>query len=180
MAEVAVFLDAEPARLSPRQRLVVPKAARIKADVPPDRPHVTENGRGDGLRRFDKNGIVLAQESRVLDLRQRSQRPDFSSLLGFADAFQFRDAADIENVFRLEKLLPHGWKKIGAPRKNSCGAGALARVFAKKRNGLGERMRARELEVGEAHAKGFTTEDTEVHREVLFSLFLNEPLYPLW
>ncbi len=60
VAEIAVFLDAEPARLSPRQRLVVPEAARVEADVAADRPHVAEYRRGNGLRRFGEDGIVLA------------------------------------------------------------------------------------------------------------------------
>jgi hypothetical protein len=62
-------------------------------------------------------------------------------------------------VFRLEKLLSHGGDEVGASGKN---AGAC--VLAQEGDGVGESARADELEVGEAHAKVFTTEDTELHR----------------
>ena len=67
MAQVAIFLQAEAATLAPQQRLVVPKATRIEADIAAQRSHVAQHRRRDGLHRFVKNGIISANERRVFD-----------------------------------------------------------------------------------------------------------------
>src|SRR5579859_6220591 len=40
VAQVAIFLDAEAAAFAPGERLVVPEAARVEADVAADGAHV--------------------------------------------------------------------------------------------------------------------------------------------
>ena len=95
----------------------------------------------------------------MFDFCERGQCADFNSLLSFVDAFEFRDAADVEYVFGLEKLLAHGGEEVGASCEN-----ASARVRAQEGDGVGEGAWAGELEVGEAHAKSLTTQNTEEHR----------------
>ena len=73
VAQVAIFLNAESAALAPRERLVVPKAARVEADVAADRSHVAQHGRSHGGSGLGKDGIMLPQKSRTLDRPQRSQ-----------------------------------------------------------------------------------------------------------
>ncbi len=50
----------------------------------------------------------------MFDFGERGQGADFNSLPGFADAFQFGDAADVEDVLWFEKLLAHGGEEVGA------------------------------------------------------------------
>src|ERR1700722_649693 len=61
VAEIAVFLDAEAAALAPSQRLVVPEATRVEADVAPDGTHITQNRRGNRGGGFSKDRKMLAQ-----------------------------------------------------------------------------------------------------------------------
>jgi hypothetical protein len=77
---------------------------------------------------------------------------------------------DVENMLRLEKLLAHGGKKVGAS-----GQDANAFVFAQVGDGLRESARADELEVREAHTNIFSTEDTEGHRGANRKELLCEP-----
>src|SRR5208337_2325695 len=67
MAQVAIFLQAEAATLAPQQRLVVPQAARVEAEIAADGSHVAQHRRGNCPRRFIKHGVVFADERRVLD-----------------------------------------------------------------------------------------------------------------
>jgi len=114
VAKIAVFLDAEAARLPPRQRLVVPEAARVEADVSANSSHVPEKGGSHSLRSFDQNRVVLCQEIRVLDFVQCSQRADLSSLLRLADSSQLTHLTDVEDVLWLEEFLPHGREQVGS------------------------------------------------------------------
>ena len=61
MAKIAILLNAEAATLAPSQRLVVPEAARVEANVSADRAHVAQHRRCDGRRSFGEHRKMLAQ-----------------------------------------------------------------------------------------------------------------------
>ena len=61
MAEIAILLDAKAATLAPGERLVVPEAASVEADVATDRAHVAQHRRGYGRCRFREYRIVSPQ-----------------------------------------------------------------------------------------------------------------------
>src|SRR5271166_4461245 len=67
VAQIAIFLQAEAATLSPQQRLVIPQAARVEAEIAADGSHVAQHRRGNCTRRFIKHGVVFAEDRRVLD-----------------------------------------------------------------------------------------------------------------
>src|SRR5215469_6163919 len=105
VAEIAVLLDAESARLSPGKRLVVPQAARIEADVTADRAHVADDRSGYVTRRLDEHGIVLPEMARCFDFTQCGQRADFSSLIRLTNALDPWNQAQVDHTFRLEQFL---------------------------------------------------------------------------
>ena len=89
MAEIAVFLDAEATRFAPGERLVVPEAARVKADVATNRAHVADQRRGDGLSGLGQQRIGFRKDGGMLNFAESGERADFNSLLSFADALEF-------------------------------------------------------------------------------------------
>ena len=60
MAKIAILLDAEAAGLPPGERLVVPEAASVEANVAAERAHVAQDRRGDGGGSFGEHGIIAA------------------------------------------------------------------------------------------------------------------------
>ncbi len=76
VAKIAILLQAEAAALAPQQRLVVPQAARIEADVAAQRGHVANHRRCDRLCRFVQHGIISPNQGRVLDCAERRERAD--------------------------------------------------------------------------------------------------------
>jgi len=58
---------------------------------------------------------VPTQYVRVLDVSEWGEGAEFDTAVELpANAFQFRDAADVENVLRLEQLLLHRGQQVGA------------------------------------------------------------------
>src|SRR5438270_11857014 len=111
MANVTIFLYAETTRFAPRERLVIPEAARVETNIDPDCAHVANEWRSNRLGGFGLNRIIFIQDGRVFDLVQGDQRADFNPLFALADAFEFLYSAKIYNMRRFEKLLPHRWKQ---------------------------------------------------------------------
>ena len=115
MTEIAILLNAEPATLAPGQRLVIPKAARVEADISAECAHIAQHWRCHGRRSFGEHGEVLAKVLRFLDRAERGERSDFDRSAGlWADSAQLGDAAQIEHITRLKQLLPHRWNQVGA------------------------------------------------------------------
>src|SRR5215470_500151 len=113
MAKVAVFLDAESATLAPGERLVIPQATRIQTDVAADRPHIAQDGRGNGRGGFAENRKVLAEECGALDLTDGGESANFHAAISCRlDPAQVPDCAKIENVLGFEQLLPHRRNKV--------------------------------------------------------------------
>ena len=92
MAKIAILLDAESAALAPRERLVVPEAARVEADVSADRSHVAQHRRCNGGRSLGKHWIVLLQKTRSFNCAQSGQSADFDASIGL-----WRDPAQRSN-----------------------------------------------------------------------------------
>jgi hypothetical protein len=106
MAKIAIFLDAEAARFSPAERLVVPEAASVEADVSPNRAHIAQHGRSHGPRSFGQHRVVLFKPVRVLDCSQSCQSANFRALACAAYASKFSYVPDIQHVLRLKEFLP--------------------------------------------------------------------------
>src|SRR5690606_3394604 len=62
VADVAVLLEAEAQRLTPEVRLIVVRAARVEAEIAPDRAHVAELRPRDEACGACERGRVLADE----------------------------------------------------------------------------------------------------------------------
>src|SRR5271166_140871 len=67
VAQIAILLQAETATLAPQQRLVVPQAARVEAEIAADRTHVAQHRRGNRFRRLVQHRVVFGNERRVLN-----------------------------------------------------------------------------------------------------------------
>jgi hypothetical protein len=115
---------------------------RVEADVATDGAHVADQRRRDGLCGFDENGVLLAEELRVFDLVQSSQRADLDSLLGFVNSPEFFYLTQVQDVLWLEEFLPHRRKQVSAARKDANVAGVLGEMLER----VGKSARADELE----------------------------------
>ena len=81
----------------------------VEADIAADRAHVAQDWRGHGGGCFRENWIVLAQEFGALDGANRSQSANLNAAIGlWPDTTKIGDPAEVEDMFRLENLLPHG------------------------------------------------------------------------
>src|SRR5581483_2353487 len=149
MAQVTIFLDAEPTRLSPCERLVVPEAARVEADVSPDCAHVAQHGRGDRGRSFGQHRIMLPQKLRMLDVGKRGKCANLNGVSVLrTNSLQAGNMADIEQIFRLEELLPHGRNEIGAASNHT----DVTNVFSEIADRVFDGARPEQLKGGQAQS----------------------------
>ena len=83
----------------------------------------------------------------MLDFVQSCERANLDSLLCLANSFELFYPANIQNVLRLEELLPHGWKQVGAAGENT----DISRVIAQMGQRVGQSARAGQSEFGKTH-----------------------------
>jgi hypothetical protein len=92
---------------------------------------------------------MLTQNIGVLDVGERSEGADLNRAVGLlANAFQFRDAADVEHVLRREQLLLHRGQQVGAAGQDANVTGMLGQQCDRFRGGV----RTQEFELGEAQS----------------------------
>src|ERR1051325_8162341 len=105
VTQVAVFLNAKPARFAPCQRLVVPEAARVQADVAADRPHIPQHRGGDRVYLFVQHGIAPRDVVRAYQLRERGHGAYLQAAVRRKDGAQFMNIAEVDDILRREQLL---------------------------------------------------------------------------
>ena len=133
MAEIAILLYAEAAGLSPGERLVIPKAARVQTDIAADRTHIAQDRRCHRRHRLAQYGITASNELRILDRAERHQRTDLGAVSrNGTDTPQFFNATDVEEILRRKQPLLHRWQQVGPAGDNL----DVGRVLSKVADGV--------------------------------------------
>jgi hypothetical protein len=132
MAQIAVLLDAEAASLAPGKRLVYQRQRVSRQMFPPIVPMFTQQRRGNGRGRLREHRIAPAQKCDCSIEVSDASAPISTPRSVCRMSLEPGDIPYIQNIFRLEKLLPHGRNQVRAPATTRVAAGDSPACFASK------------------------------------------------
>ncbi len=115
MADRAVFLQAEAAGLAPEVALVVVAAARVQAQVAPQRAHAADGGARHHAGGLGQDGRVRVHQRVRRQLGDGGQRAEDQGVALARDAAQPRHGLQVDDVPGLGQALAQVHHQVRAP-----------------------------------------------------------------